>query len=123
MLLWGRNRDLPDGQVFNSYLAESTLRFAKHNYAWTRIENVDRSNELLLGENPLPPGFNERFLARVQAYTFGYDREFNFIPHVSSAFGGQYTLYTKPSFLNPIYGTNTMGVLMFVRFRAIPSGK
>lgn len=123
MLLWGRNRDIPDGQVFNSYLAESTLRFAKHNYAWTRIENVDRSNELLLGENPLPPGFNERFLARVQAYTFGYDREFNFIPHVSSAFGGQYTLYTKPSFLNPIYGTNTMGVLMFVRFRAIPSGK
>jgi len=123
LLLWGRNRDIPDGQVFNSYLAESTVRFAKHNYAWTRIENVDRTNDLLLGENPLPPGFEEKFLARVQAYTFGYDREFNFIPHVSSAFGGQYTLYTKPSFLNPIYGTNTMGVLVFVRFRAIPSEK
>ena len=123
LLLWGRNRDIPDGQVFNAYLAESTVRFAKHNYAWTRIENVDRPNELLLGENPLPPGFEEKFLARVQAYTFGYDREFNFVPHVSSAFGGQYTLYTKPSFLNPIYGTNTMGVLVFVRFRAIPSEK
>jgi hypothetical protein len=123
MLLWGRNRDIPSGQVFNSYLAESTVRFARHNYAWTRIENVDRTNDLLLGENLLPPGFDERFLARVQAYTFGYDREFNFVPHVSSAFGGQYTLYTKPSSLDSIYGSHPMGVLLFLRLRAIPAQK
>jgi hypothetical protein len=122
-LLWGRNRDIPDGQVFNSYLAESTVRFAKHNYAWMRIENVDRSNELLLGENPLPPGFEERFLARVQAYSLGYDRELDFIPYISSAFGGQYTLYAKPESLNPIYGAHPMGVLLFIRLRAIPSQK
>lgn len=122
-LLWGRNRDIPDGQVFNSYLAESTVRFAKRNYAWTRIENVDRTNELLLGENPLPPGFEERFLARVQAYSLGYDREFNYIPHIASAFGGQYTLYAKPVSLNPIYSPHPMGFLVFVRFRAVPSGK
>ncbi|MGA8221425.1 MAG: hypothetical protein WB780_07190 [Candidatus Acidiferrales bacterium] len=121
LLLWGRNRDTPGGQVFNGYLAESTLRFAEHNYAWTRIESVDRSNELLLGENPLPRGFDERFLARVQAYSFGYDREFNFIPHISSALGGQYTLYAKPSFLTPTYGANPMGVLLFLRLRAVPS--
>jgi hypothetical protein len=119
-LLWGRNRDIPSGQVLNGYLAESTVRFARHNYAWTRIENVDRTNELLLGENPLPPGFNERFLARVQAYSFGYDREFNFIPHVSSALGGQYTLYAAPSSLDSIYGAHPMGVLLFLRLRAIP---
>jgi hypothetical protein len=123
MLLWGRNRDIPDGQVFNSYLFESTVRFAKHNFAWTRIENVDRSNLLELGENPLPPGFEERFLARVPAYSFGYDREFNFIPHVASAVGAQYTLYTKPSFLDPFYGSNPMGVVAFVRLRTIPSQK
>jgi hypothetical protein len=123
MLLWGRNRDIPSGQVFTSYLAESTLRFARHNYAWTRIENVDRTNDLLLGENSLPPGFDERFLARVQAYTFGYDREFNLIPHVSGAFGGQYTLYTKPSSLDSIYGSHSMGVLLFLRLRAIPIQK
>lgn len=122
-VLWGRNRSIPDGQVFNSYLAESTARFAGRNYVWTRIENVDRTNELLLGENPLPTGFEERFLARVQAYSFGYDREFNFIPHVSSALGGQYTLYAKPASLDPLYGSHPMGVLMFVRFRAIPSQK
>jgi hypothetical protein len=122
-LLWGRNRDVPSGQVFNSYLAESTVRFAQHNYAWTRIENVDRTNELLLGGNPLPPGFDERFLARVQAYTLGYDHEFNFIPYVSSALGGQYTLYSKPAFLDAIYGAHPMGVLLFLRLRAVPAEK
>jgi hypothetical protein len=123
LLLWGRNRDIPDGQVFNSYLAESTVRFAKHNFAWTRIENVDRSNELLLGENPLPPNFEERFLARVQAYSFGYDREFNFVPHVASALGAQYTLYAKPASLDSLYGAHPMGVVMFLRLRAVPLSK
>jgi hypothetical protein len=122
-LVWGRNRDIPSGQVFNSYLAESTVRFAQRNYAWTRIENVDRTNELILGGNPLPPGFDERFLARVQAYTLGYDREFNFIPHVSSALGGQYTLYSKPASLDSIYGAHPMSVLLFLRLRAVPAEK
>jgi len=123
MLLWGRNRTIPDAEIYNSYLAESTVRFAHHNYAWTRIENVDRTNELLLGERPIPPGFQEHFLARVQAYTFGYDHEWNFIPRVSSALGGQYTLYAKPAFLDSVYGDHPMGVLLFVRFRAVPSQK
>jgi hypothetical protein len=123
LLLWGRNRDIPDGQVFNSYLAESTVRFAKHNFAWTRIENVDRTNELLLGENPLPPNFEERFLARVQAYSFGYDREFNFVPHIASALGAQYTLYAKPASLDSLYGAHPMGVVMFLRLRAVPLSK
>ncbi len=43
---------------------------------WGRIENVDRTNELLLGKQPEPPGFDEEFLARIQAYTAGYDRDF-----------------------------------------------
>jgi hypothetical protein len=33
------------------------MRFRTRNSVWTRVENVDRSNELLLGENPLPAGF------------------------------------------------------------------
>src|SRR5436309_614918 len=51
-LVWGRNRTLPEGEVFNGYLAESTLRFRTRNYFWGRAENVDRTSELLLGENP-----------------------------------------------------------------------
>jgi len=64
-LIWGRNHFLPVGENFNSYLAESTLRFADVERVWARIENVDRTNELLLGKRPEPPGFVERFLARV----------------------------------------------------------
>ena len=122
-LVWGRNEDLPGGEVFNSYLAESTVRFARRNFAWTRVENVDRTNELLLGENPLPPGFEEHFLARIQAYTLGYDREFNLIPRISSALGGQFTLYGKPASLDSLYGAHPAGVLLFLRLRAVPAKK
>jgi hypothetical protein len=47
-VLWGRNRSLETGLVWNGYLAEATVRFAERNYVWGRIENVDRTNELLL---------------------------------------------------------------------------
>ncbi len=43
LLLWGRNQDISGGNVGNSYLLESTVRFFDRNYAWTRIENVDRT--------------------------------------------------------------------------------
>ena len=48
-LVWGRNRSLATGEVLNSYLLESTLHFLSHNAVWGRIENVDRTNLLLLG--------------------------------------------------------------------------
>lgn len=119
-LLWGRNRVLQTGQVFNGYLAESTLQFARSNHVWGRIENVDRTSELLLGKQPEPPGFDEEFLARVQAYTAGYDHDFKLVPGLATAFGGQVTLYGKPEFLNPIYGQHPAGVILFVRIR--PAG-
>jgi len=119
-LLWGRNHSLSTGDNANSYLAESTLRFISHNYVWTRIENVDRTTELLLNRHAEPLGFEESFLARVQAYTFGYDREFGFLPYISTAVGAQVTFYQKPGFLTPIYGDHPTGVVVFLRFRAEP---
>jgi hypothetical protein len=118
LLLWGRNRNMGHhgAQIFNSYLAESTVRLDR-NYFWGRIENVDRSSELLLGKNPPPPGFEEEFLARIQAYTVGYAREIPMIPHVSTAIGGQVTFYGQPDFLEPIYGSNPRGAAVFLRFR------
>jgi hypothetical protein len=115
--LWGRTRSLRDGAVFNSYLLESTLRFFKRNYAWTRVENVDRSNELILGEHALPPGFEERPIGRVQGYTLGYSRDVDVIPHVASALGAQVTTYGVPDLLRPIYGVHPAGGMVFVRFR------
>jgi hypothetical protein len=117
LLLWGRNQSVEDGNVGNSYLLESTLRFLDKNNLWTRIENVERTNELLLGENPLPPDFTEKYFARVQAYTAGYDREIARLQHVSVALGGQFTTYGVPDVLRPTYGTHPVSGLMFLRLR------
>ncbi len=120
-LVWGRNRSSPSREVFNSYLAESTLRFRKKNYVWGRVENVDRTNELLLGENPIPPGFQEHFLARVQAYSVGYDREFHVVPHLATAIGAQATIYSVPASLVSTYGAQPAGVVVFLRVRPMGS--
>ena len=101
------------------YLAESTLKFQSRNYIWCRLENVDRTNELLLGQQPSPQGFQEHFLARVQAYTLGYDREFEVIPHLASALGGQVTFYGIPRSLVPVYGSQPKGVVLFLRVRQV----
>ena len=117
MFLWGRNQSLQDGNVGNAYLGDSTLRFLTRNCVWTRIENADRTNELLLGENPLPPSFTERYFTRVQAYTAGYDREFGHIPHISPALGAQVMWYGVPDVLKETYGSHPVGVVAFLRLR------
>ena len=121
-VLWGRTRSLKDNSIFNSYLLESTIRFHSRNYAWTRIENAERSNELILGENPLPSSFQEQPIGRVQAYTFGYNHDVDLIPHLASAIGAQFTTYGVADALKPIYGSHPFGVAIFVRLRPF-SGK
>lgn len=116
-LLWGRTRSLQDNSVFNSYLFESTVRFHVRNYAWTRIESAERSNELILGENPLPPGFQEEPIGQVQAYTFGYDHDIDLVPRLASAIGAQFTTYGVADRLKPIYGSHPVGVALFLRLR------
>ena len=117
LLLWGRNQSLGDGNVGNGYLLESTLQFALRNALWTRVENVDRTNELLLGESPLPAAFSERYFARVQAYTAGYDREILSLPHLSAALGAQLTGYGVPAQFEPTYGSHPVGIVAFLRLR------
>jgi len=116
-IAWGRTRDLPDNHIENSYLLESTLRFRSRNYAFTRLEAVDRTNELLLGERPLPPNFQEEPAGRVEAYTFGYDRDLGRIPHLSTALGAQVTTYHPGSVLQTVYGSDPMGIVVFLRLR------
>ncbi|MGD0957922.1 MAG: hypothetical protein ABR953_13995 [Candidatus Acidiferrales bacterium] len=121
-LLWGRTRSLQGYAIFNSYLFESLVRFRARNYAWTRIESAERSNELIVGENPLPPGFVEKPIGHVQAYTFGYDHDFDWIPDLGSALGAQVTTYGVPDILKPIYGSHPVGAAVFLRLRPF-SGK
>jgi len=119
-LIWGRNRS-SEGLVWNGYLAESTLRFAERNYVWGRIENAERTNELLLRNQFEPVDFGESTVGRVQAYTAGYDHDFGLIPHLATAIGGQFTLYSTPATLKAQYGSHPVGGVLFLRVR--PFGK
>jgi hypothetical protein len=116
-ILWGRTSSLQELSKFNSYLFESTVRFSMRNYVWTRIENAERSNELLVGENPLPLGFEELPIGQVQAYTVGYGRDIDVAPHLASAIGAQVTPYSVPTALASIYGHHPVGVAIFLRLR------
>lgn len=120
-LVWGRTRSITTGHdehKGNSYLAESLLKFGGWNYAWTRIENAGRTSELLLHPGQaLPEGFEEDPVGHVQAYSFGYDRDFRLGAHVTAAPGAQFTAYTTPEALRATYGDHPWGVAAFVRFR------
>jgi hypothetical protein len=118
-LLWGRTRSLADNSKENSYLLESTLRFRSRNFAWTRVENAGRSNQLLIGEHSLPAGFHEESLTHVQAYTFGYDREIGKLPYLAVALGAQVSVYGVGKPLQPIYGSGPSGVSIFLRLRPV----
>lgn len=114
--VWGRTRE-GEGLIQNSYLLESLVRFGGKNYAYTRMENVDRTTGLLLGDQPIPPGFEEEPAGRVQAYTFGYDRDIDVVQHLESALGAQVTAYGMGSRLRPVYGSDPAGLTVFLRLR------
>lgn len=122
-LIWGRNKDLP-GQgtrIFNSYTAESTVEFRTRNWAWTRIENVDRDRTLLAGETPAALTTEEDPIGRIQAYTFGYERDLHFGPaFLNIGLGGQVTTYGMPPQLKAVYGDHPAGVTVFLHLR--PTG-
>jgi hypothetical protein len=105
------------GQIYNSFLAESTLRW-KRNWIWGRAESADKDSTLLFEEAPFVLLVDENRLARVQAYTAGYEREVpSGLPRVSAGIGGQFTLFHAPPLLAPIYGTNPTGLQVFFRLR------
>jgi hypothetical protein len=116
-LVWGRNRSLKTGLVWNGYLAESTVRFAKRNYMWGRVENVDRTSELLFRNQPEPASFPENIIGRVQAYTAGYERDLDLLPHLATGIGAQLTVYSTPDALKAQYGDHPVGAVVFLRVR------
>lgn len=85
---------------------------------WGRIENADRTNELLLRNLPEPTNFQESIIGRIQAYTAGYDRDF-MLPHLAIAPGAQLTIYSTPGTLKALYGSHPVGAVAFLRLRPI----
>ena len=122
-LIWGRNKDLDHdrSRIFNSYALESTVKFLKRNWAWTRIENVDRDRTLLVGETRAALNIEEEPIGRVQAYTFGYERDLPIrISALNVGLGVQATAYGVPLPLKAVYGNRPAGLSVFLRLR--PTG-
>jgi hypothetical protein len=109
--LWGQTRASTTGLLENSYLVESLVRFSTRNYVWTRIEVAARTTELLREPVALP----ETSAGHVQAYSFGYDREFHLGKYLVAAPGGQFTVYRSPAPLAAAYGAVPYAAQGFVR--------
>lgn len=108
-LVWGRVHKEVDNHNLNSYLLETTANFKLHNYAFSRLELVDKDE--LFPDNPLLPSF------RIGAYTFGGARDLVRSRLWQLALGADLTLYSKPSSLDPAYGKNPVSFQVFLRVR------
>ena len=108
-LIWGRVHKVADEHNLNGYVLESTLNFLSKNYAFTRLELVDK-DELFPG-NPLSPS------DRIGAYTFGGARDLVQSRLWQLALGADLTLYSKPDSLNAVYGTEPVSFQIFLRVR------
>jgi hypothetical protein len=107
--VWGRVHKEVDNHNLNGYLLETTANFKLRNYAFSRMELVDK-DELFPG-NSLLPSF------RIGAYTFGGARDLVQSRLWQMALGGDFTLYSKTSTLDSPYGKNPVSVQVFVRVR------
>lgn len=111
-LAWGRNHKIIPQTDQNSYLLESSLNFAKKNYAFTRVELVDKDE--LFPEGGGPAGFDS---FRIGAYTFGGVRDLVQNEHWQVGLGADFSVYSKPSVLNAYYGEHPVGFRVFLRIR------
>lgn len=108
-------------QIYNSYLAETTLRLSR-NWIWGRVESVDKDSTLLYQEAPFVLLVDEQRFTRIQAYTSGYERELPaVVSWLSSGLGAQLTVYDASQRLEPVYGRHPAGVQVFLRLRIIGS--
>ncbi len=108
-LIWGRKHKELDNTTQNSYLLESTLNFLARDYAYLRLELVDKDE--LFPEAPVHPAY------RIGAYTFGGVRDFLRSERWQIGLGGDVTFYSKPAVLDPVYGNDPVSFHVFVRVR------
>ncbi len=107
--IWGRKHKELEDRNLNSYLLESTLNFKTRNYAFSRLELVDKDE--LFPSEPVHPSF------RIGAYTFGGARDIMQSRLWQLALGADLTFYSKPSALDSAYGQNPVSFQVFLRLR------
>ncbi len=108
-LIWGRVHKIATDATLNSYLLESTVNFHRRNYAFTRMELVDKDE--LFPEAMVHPAY------RIGAYTFGGVRDLIHDKAWQLGLGADITVYSKPAVLDAAYGNNPVSFQIFLRMR------
>jgi hypothetical protein len=108
-VVWGRVHKVFDDHNLNGYLLETTANFKLRNYAFSRMELVDKDE--LFPNNPLYPSY------RIGAYTFGGARDLVQSRLWQLAIGGDFTFYSKAATLDSAYGRNPVSFQIFLRVR------
>lgn len=108
-LVWGHVHKIATGDHLNSYLLESTVNFRDRNYAFTRLELVDKDE--LFPQATLPATY------RIGAYTFGGVRDVVQNDTWQMGLGADVIFYSKPASLDAAYGNDPVSFQIFLRFR------
>lgn len=107
--IWGRVHKVATDTTLNSYLLESTVNFRRRDYAFTRLELVDKDE--------LFPSALSHPAYRIGAYTFGGVRDLIHDRAWQLGVGADVTLYSKPSVLDSAYGNQPVSFQIFLRMR------
>jgi hypothetical protein len=108
-LVWGRVHKIATGDNLNGYLVESTLNFLRRDYAFTRLELVDKDE--------LFPQAAVHSAYRIGAYTFGGVRDLIQNHACQLGLGADVTVYSKPAALRAAYGDSPVSFQIFLRLR------
>ncbi len=108
-LIWGRVHKIATDTTLNSYLLESTLNFRERNYAFSRLELVNKDE--LFPQAPVHPVY------RIGAYTFGGVRDLIHDRAWQLGLGADVTFYSKPAALDLAYGDHPISFQIFLRMR------
>jgi hypothetical protein len=108
-LVWGRVHKIATDTNLNGYTFESTLNFLRRNYAFTRLELVDKNE--LFPQSPVESSY------RIGAYTFGGTRDLVQNRAWQLGLGADLTIYSKPAVLDAAYGNYPVSFQIFLRMR------
>jgi hypothetical protein len=108
-LVWGRVHKIATGTTLNGYLLESTVNFLRRDYAFTRMELVDKDE--LFPQAAVHPAY------RIGAYTFGGVRDVVQNSAWQLGVGADVTVYSKPPALDAAYGNYPVSFQIFLRMR------
>jgi hypothetical protein len=113
-LVWGRVHKIATGTNLNAYVLESTVNFLRCDYAFTRLELVDKDE--LFPQAAVHPAY------RIGAYTFGGVRDLVQNRAWQLGLGADVTVYSKPGALDAAYGNRPVSFQVFVRVRPGAAG-